>query len=262
MISVNWLGRLGNNMIQYAAGYILSKNTGLRLITQPVTTYENTEKLKTTCSDEPEITVDFSSSHVVCNTGKEIHNKTIKLDDRNYFTFLNKPDHDTGYTLNGFFQDGRLLCEYRDTILKLYNYKYTPNLKITSNDMFIAARFGDCLSHSRTYCTINYIDQQLKKSQNKYSNIYLSSDSLNYQPLIKLIEKYDMRIYNSGTLDTVLFASCFNNLILSAGSFSYWMAYLGSADNITLFVSKNHKHDPLLSRGAWSYNPNINFYNE
>ena len=55
-------------------------------------------------------------------------------------------------------------------------------------------------------------------------------------------------------MDTFLFGAQFNNLILSAGSFSYLMAYFSKADNVTVYRSKE---DPLQEHGGWNYNNNI-----
>ena len=54
-------------------------------------------------------------------------------------------------------------------------------------------------------------------------------------------------------------AKNFNNLILSAGSFSYWMAYLSEATNITVY--ENNSQDPLQKQNAWNYNKKVIFSN-
>lgn len=61
MIKLHYKGRLGNNMIQYAAAAVLAKKAGLRLITNPTRTYANTGQYKTTSSSDSMITTDFGN---------------------------------------------------------------------------------------------------------------------------------------------------------------------------------------------------------
>ena len=257
MITINYKGRLGNNLTQYAAGYILASKTGLHLSTLPVSNYKKNTKTW--------FHKNFPLKLEYINFEKIIHNqlpkglmyeKSIELNDSNYYHYLNSPEPGTGYKLNGFFQDSRLLCDHRDEILDLYQYNNTPETNISQNDALVACRLGDCLLKSNvTFCTTEYIENQLKINRHNYRNIYLTSDSLDYPPLVKLIDKYNITPYNNDPLKTILFAKNFNNLVLSAGSFSYWMAYLSQATNITVY----NANDPLQQQNAWDYNKNVKF---
>lgn len=250
MVTIKYKGRLGNNLIQYAAGYILAKRTGLALDVNPSRKYRDP-------GNDVQIFTDFGSVFKIQPPTGNSHTNIIELNDSNYYKHLNNPKTDTGYELNGFFQDGRLLCDYRDEILDLYQYERNPVKNISKDDAFIACRFGDCLKLPLTYCSIEYIEGQLKNNRHNYQNIHLTSDSLDYPPLVELMEKYNITPYNNNPLDTILFAKNFNNLILSAGSFNYWMAYLSVAPNIIVY--SNNRQDPLQRKNAWSYNKNIKF---
>lgn len=258
MIKIKYRGRLGNNLVQYAAGCILAKRTGMALETAPETVYANTGNYKTSSSDEIRISTNFGDVFNIKPTTGYSKPGTIDLDDKNYYDYLNNPNLETGYELTGFYQDSRLLCEYRAEILDLYQYNKPPEIDISPDDAFFACRFGDCLVTDRTYCTIEYIENQLKINRPNFRNIYVTSDSLDHPPLVKLINKYNMRTYNNHPLHKILFASNFNNLILSAGTFSYWMAYLSEATNIVVY---NSRQDPLQKQNAWNYNQNIKFSN-
>jgi len=243
MIQIQYKGRTGNKMVQYAAGYILAKKTGLELNTRAL--------LRGSV---------FNIKPIVPGVLNPV---TIRLDDSNYYDHLNNPEPGTGYILRGFFQDGRLLCDYRDEILDLYRYDKEPEIDISPDDAYVACRLGDCLNNprGRVYCTIEYIENQLKKTRQKYQNVYISSDSLDYPPLVELVNRYNMTIYNPSLhpVHTILFARNFNNLILSAGTFSYWIAYFSTADNVTVYKSRN---DGLQKwRSAWLYNKNVKLIN-
>lgn len=266
MINIQYKGRLGNNLIQYAAAYILTKRSGLTLNTLPEVSYSNEGRKKTSYSDAIKTSIDFGSVFNIQPSLGQSYSKTIELDDTNYYKHLNNPLKDTGYQLNGFFQDGRLLCDYRSDILDLYQYKTQPKIEISQDDAFFACRFGDCLLNPRTYCSIEYIESQLTANLHNYRNIYLTSDTLDHPPLVEFIEKYNIIPYNNDPLKTILFAKNFNNLVLSAGSFSYWIAYLSEATNVTVFNNQTQdlmvdqtKRDPLQLQNAWNYKKNVKF---
>ena len=239
MIKIRYIGRLGNNMIQYAAGAILAEKTGLSLGTEPEFRDNN-----------------FGEAFSLQPIDGVCYDKTIELTDENYFDHHYNPEPNTGYLLNGFFQDGRLLCDHREKILDLYKLP-KPKKSVSSCDAFFACRLGDCLTSHRTYCSMKYIEDQLITSRDSYDNVYVTSDTVNHPPFVKLIKKYNLTVYQDSPINTILFAAQFNNLILSAGSFSYWMAYLSSAENITVY--HNNKQDPLQKRNAWSYNKKVKF---
>ena len=236
MITINYRGRLGNNLIQYAAGAILAEKTGLRLGTKPESRNNN-----------------FGEAFSLQPIDGVCYDKTIELNDKNYYDHLNNPEPTIGYILNGFFQDSKLLCDFRDQILDLYKLP-EPKESVSSDDVFIACRLGDCLKGPRTYCTMEYIENQLKSSRHKYDKAYVTSDTITHPPLKRLIEEYNLTVYQDEPMDTILFGAQFNNLILSAGSFSYLMAYFSKADNVTVYRSKQ---DPLQEHGGWNYNNNI-----
>lgn len=239
MIKIRYKGRLGNNMIQYAAGAILAEKTGLSLGTEPEFRDNN-----------------FGEAFSLQPIDGVFHDETIKLTDENYFDHHYNPEPNTGYLLNGFFQDSRLLCDHREQILDLYKLP-EPKKSVSSDDVFIACRLGDCLTNHRTYCSMKYIEDQLITSRDSYDNVYVTSDTIDHTSLVELIKKYNLTVYQDSPINTILFAAQFNNLILSAGSFSYWMAYLSSAENITVYHNK--KSDSLQKQNAWAYNKNVKF---
>ena len=235
MITIKYRGRLGNNLIQYAAGAILAGKTGLGLGTKP------------------EFRNNFGEAFSLQSIDGVCYDNIIELNDKNYYAHYYNPEPNTGYILNGFFQDARLLCDYRKQILDLYKLP-EPKESVSSDDVFIACRLGDCLKGPRTYCTMEYIENQLKASRHMYDTAYITSDTITHPPLKRLIEEYDLTVYKDKPMDTILFGAQFNNLILSAGSFSYLMAYFSKADNVTVYRSKQ---DPLPRQGGWNYNNKV-----
>ena len=240
MIRVKYIGRLGNKMIQYAAAHLFACHTGIKL-------------------DPDFARLGFIKRFNISPPKGKIFKEFIDINESNYFKYYLNPTGSTGYNITGYHQTSEFLCNHRDFILDLY--KCDAQLEhIRENDCYIHARIGDLLNNlnrNMAYFQLDYLEQQLQTTRNTYNTAYISSDTINYPPLVELINKYDLTIYHSDPLDTILFAKNFNNLILSAGSFSYWMAYLSEATNITVY--KNTKQDPLQRRNAWNYNKNVKF---
>lgn len=256
MVTIKYRGRLGNNMIQYAAAYVLAKKAGLQLGTPEMIRYGNTGVHKTSSTVSDMVKIDFGSVFNIKPVPGKSFDDFIKLTDDNYYEHLKQPTPNKSYHLDGFFQHEKLLVDYREEILNLYKLP-EPDFIPNKNDTFVACRLGDCLVTPRTYCTMDYLGKQLITSRDSYDKVYITSDTIDHPPLADLIEKYDLTIYQNEPLNKILFARRFNNLILSAGSFSYWMAYLSSAENITVY--HNNKQDPLQKQNAWDYNKNVKF---
>lgn len=259
MIKFVYQGRLGNNLIQYAAAFILAKKTGLALDAPAKRIHSNIGTYKTSSSTNDTIEIDFGSVFGIEPMAGDIFHNFIELTDENYFEHLESPAPNKAYLVHGFFQCERLLVDYREEILNLYKIPES-NFAHSKNDAFIACRLGDCLvTQERTYCTVDYIDRQLQVRRGSYDKVYITSDTINHPPLIDLIKKYNLTVYQNQPLDTILFASRFKNLILSAGSFSYWMAYFSEATNVSVYSSKE---DPLQQYNTWAYNKNVKFINK
>lgn len=241
MIRVQYAGRLGNNMIQYAAAHLFACKTGIEL-------------------DRNFARLDFIKKFNIRVPQGRVFKESIDINQSNYFQYLNNTNENIGYNITGYHQTSEFLCDHRDFILNLYKCEVSRN-GISSNDCFIHARIGDLLNsrfRKMAYFKPDYLEQQLQTTRAAFNTVYISSDTIDYPPLVKLINKYELTVYQSGTLDTILFAKNFDNLILSAGSFSYWMAYLSESTNVVVY---NTNKDPLQLQNAWNYNKKVIFSN-
>jgi hypothetical protein len=69
---------------------------------------------------------------------------------------------------------------------------------------------------------------------------YISSDSIDHDICRRLIEKHGLIIVQLDEVDTIHFASTCRNLILSQGTFSWVIGFLGMFSN-NIFYPKIHK---------------------
>ena len=258
MVTLKYRGRLGNNLIQYAAAHILAKRAGLALNVSAIRGYPNTHSYKTSINSKEWTITNICSIFQIKPLNGNKFDEIINLTDKNYFEHLENPLSNVGYHLNGFFQHPKLLRRYRKHILRLYKLPNSDSI-VGENDAFAACRLGDLLlkPNLQPYFTIEYLRKQLETQRDAYDKVYITSDTIDHPPLTKLIKEYDLTIYQDEPIQTILFAAQFNNLILSDGTFSFWMAYLSKASNISVY---SRFRPPQMPVKIWRSLDNLKFF--
>ena len=86
MVLINYLGRLGNNMLQYSAAKIFSNKFKIKLITQPISGEINFIDLIKSCMDKNfDLNFNFFSSGICKITKKKnILNLKSKINTREF----------------------------------------------------------------------------------------------------------------------------------------------------------------------------------
>jgi len=177
--------------------------------------------------------------------GNVYHNTVIDFKDEDFHKYMYETELTSNiFVLRTFFQNSycaRYLRDYfykpeminRIKIHNKYNERYQAN-----NDVYIHVRLGDCETRSPGF---NYFNQVLEKIQ--FTNGYISSDSLEHPICNQLIQKYDLKPLIMNEIDTIMFASTCENIILSNGTFSWMIGVLG-------YHSTIYYPDPNL-RESW-----------
>ena len=218
MVSVNYNGRLGNNMIQYFAAYILAKKKNLFLNSYPRTSEDFGYYLK--IKQLP--------------TERKGSNK-IEVTDNNFLEILESGEELNHYHLNGFFQKKELLEKYENEIKSSMDLKYDP--KITKDLVIVHYRIGD-IKGDRRMLPLEYYIEALDLL--KFSGGYITSDTLEHPFCLKLMKKYKLiPIKNLSPLQTIDFGKNFNNIVTSESTFSWWIAFLSKAENI-IYNKRSH----------------------
>ena len=161
--------------------------------------------------------------------GKIKYNNFKKLSENNFFDIFSK---DINFNLNAnedFYQTFEIsnkIYQYlnstyiKDKIIKNNEYKerYQNN-----NDIFIHIRLGDVENLNPG------IDFYLKCiDMLKFENIFIASDDLNNKIIKLILNKYpSTTLINYNEVKTIKFGSTCKNIILTQGTFSAIIGYLG-----------------------------------
>lgn len=203
MIDINYKGRLGNNIFQYAVASILSKKNG-----KPIN------------SARP-----FFLFKDINNCEKNNHAGVLGVNDDNFLNIIEKEYNTfTDFYIDGYFQTSRFVTEYRDSILDLFNYNYD-----IKEGTFIHLRIGDLLDIPTAIGKKEYFIKAIEESGKRYP-IYISSDSPHHPLYLELLNLYGMIPYNGSAEETLIFGSQFKTKILSLGTFSWWIGFFNTSN--------------------------------
>jgi hypothetical protein len=229
MVTLTYNGRLGNNLIQYFVSKLFAKKNSLFFNCVP--NY---------------LGVDWSTITKEIKTGEIVGNKVMIINDENFIEFLNReiiePFH---YHFSGFFQNKLILEEYEDDIKKLISVIHKEREK---DEYIIHYRIGD-VSNDRRMLPIEYYEELINYQKGKG---FLISDTPSHPNCELLIKKYDLTLVNLHPLESILFAKNFNNIILSEGSFSWWIGFLSKTKNVFYNKRKFKWHGDLFF-DKWNY---------
>ena len=162
--------------------------------------------------------------------GVSFYNGELSLDsfenysDDNLMDLLKLDKIDHGIIYEGYFQVKDFVVNYKQEILDHFKLIYENS---NNNDVFIHVRLGDVPDKNPG---LDYYINALNSIN--FNNAYISSDTTDHYIIKTLIEKYNMILYNDTPINTINFAKNFNNVILSKGTFSWWIGFLSKSKNI------------------------------
>jgi hypothetical protein len=212
------MGRTGNNLFQYLFAYIFAKKFNLLFI------YSN-------------IFGDFfNEKHIYGEKCTDIFYVT----DDNFLELITKNNIDCkNYIMNGFFQNKFVV----DEIVKIKDEFFNLNYN-TKDDIFLHYRIGD-INNTKCMLPIYYYKEAIEYFGNK-NKIYISSDSPNHQNVRELIKNYDCELINESPIETIKFAKNFTKIILSEGTFSWWIGFLSKNSEVVCNKRKYKWHGDIF----------------
>lgn len=205
MISIKYSGGLGNKMFMYGAAHILSKKHKM-LITSELPGYP--------CNPNVDIIQQkFSSSILVKN--------------KNFIEISEKENVESNLILESYFQTSEIVNKYKTDLKSCFELDQSP-----IEGTIIHYRLGDLLNlyNQEAVTKLGYFEKCIGYLNNK-ENIYITTDSPKHEHITYLVNKYNMKLIDIKRADTIKFASRFTNKILSMGTFSWWIGFLGTQNS-------------------------------
>lgn len=227
MITINYQGRYGNNLFQYMTSCLLSKKFHQEI-------------------QNPMLTNIIKYSN---ETSSNNYNGNIEVGDENILKIIKKEKLDSNIILNGFFQFPE--------IIELFEYNrnyFTNDIDTKKSQVFLHVRLGDLLQDNysnRRYMSLEYYQNILKNIS--FDSGFISSDSMNHYIIDNLKSEFNLEEFNNNEENTILFASAFEYKILSLGTFSWWIGFLGCQDNVFFPSSSKYKkwHGNIHNNKNW-----------
>lgn len=226
MIIIDYKGRLGNHLFQYAAACIFAKKFNLQIFNEP-----------------PKI--NFDVIKIPC-LNFQFNKKTIEVNDENYMSLISLSEIEKiNYKFTGYFQLKNFILNNKDEIKSLFDLKYDKN---NNKEVFVSYRIGD-IANIRALLPLEYYQECLiKLNCNKG---YITSDTPNHPNVKKLSQEFNLEIYENSPEETINFAKNFDNIVLSEGTFSWWIGFLSQANNIFYNERERFWHGDIFVFPEW-----------
>lgn len=247
MITGRYMGRIGNNMFQYATYYALSRKTNYFLKIPEIKGFPNTSTV----------------------FGKEIHetDKKYKIPTK-FGNMVNysKLNTDPQQTIesNNHWENTYNFYEYKEEIKIIFDlphyleedHKYFiinrnkniyENIKleepITKNDLVISLRLGDFLrpiiKTNPPLRILLYSYFKIIIDNVKHNRLFITSDEP-FHPFVNEFRDHNpIIVENEDPIKTMAFVAKFNKIGISQSTFSWWAAFLSEAQEIYFPIPKN-----------------------
>ena len=222
--------RTGNQMLMYVTAQLFAKKFGYVFEPEPLYGF-------TLAPDRPQIvTSGFNEPgkplHTKPNTGtKRFTEPVVSVHDYNLMELLSQDTiPDARYHFLHYFQIKDYVLKYRNEIKNMFEITYNPQPK---DQMMVVVRLGD-VAHRRQRLPLAYyieaIELLLKKG---CTGGYITSDSMNHPDIIELINRYGLKPYYCDVpIEKINHVKDFDNIVLSEGTFCWWMGMLSNATNV------------------------------
>lgn len=205
MISVDYLGTLGNKLWQYTVARSLAQEHGLKLKADPIEEFENTKE---------KVNGNIGSNYV-----EAIETHTLPHIDENSNVYL-----------KGYFCNYKYIKKYKKNIKE---WLYLPMIKKDfddSDELVLTVRRGWNGWPVKLCPNVNfYID--FIKNNSQYKKITLCTDSFDDVYFEKLNPYIDNFIKES-PIEQFRYIMSSKNILLSSSTFSWWAAFLSDAKTI------------------------------
>jgi len=234
MIFIRYQGRFGNRMLTSVGASILARKHNLR-----VHNY---------APDVKDFGVDLFEGGRTFDNLKKVGDVPKQNWGEPFMNLLEEDKIiDYGMDLNALFQQKDFVLKNRSEIRQ--HFKHLEYSDVHKNDLFIHVRGGDVSDYIPPY---KYYNESIKNID--FDKGFISSDSPNHNIVQKLISEHDLKLVRRSSEATLKFGKNFGNIILTGGTFSWWIGFLSRAKNIYYPMDSGHAKDgtPYVIRACGS----------
>lgn len=233
MIEIQYTGRFGNQLFQYAFGRIISKEKKYFLETNNSTLRQD-EILK-------KFQKNINQDGLYKNEKNSVVIGGFKLDYDSIFK------HDGKIILYGSFQDYRNLLPYKSFVKSLY--QFDKKQELYKDDLIgVHIRLTDYFD-SNNALDVEYYLKLIKESK-KYPVIY--TDDPNHKYISEIKKHVECDVISRSTWDDFVELSSYKHICISQSSYSWWSAWLSNAETI---------YYPITSTKYWQHREDDNDIN-
>tara|TARA_Y100001973_G_C5106618_1_gene285464 strand:- start:37 stop:834 length:798 start_codon:yes stop_codon:yes gene_type:complete len=120
-----------------------------------------------------------------------------------------------------------LISKHKEHLIKDFSGKGCEDF---FSQVFVHVRLGDLIDDNRNKDICDYEYYCLCLSN--FSGGYIASDSPEHPMVKSLCNKFNLTPYRNTPEQTIIFGSKFSNKVLSLGTFSWWIGFIGNQDNV------------------------------
>lgn len=214
MITIKYRGRYGNNLFQLSAANILSKKYNQRI--------ESDLKSNILKVNQPLSDINLT--------------KTVILNDKNFIIKHNDPNlYHCNIVLEGFFQQKEIVSEF------IQQNEYITD-QSPKDKTFMHIRLGDFI---RNGMALDYQYYETALARVNTENLVVSTDDQHHDIVKKILDKYNATLVQNSPEDIILYGASCKNKVLSMGTFSWWIGFLGNilhSDFVETTICPNINH--------------------
>lgn len=211
------LGRTGNKMFMHAFGNFIAEKNDLYW--------------------QSDIQKEFPNNEITTRFHNGLKKKIeLNITDETCADFLEKKI-ESGARIHGWFQEPRLVnneeyAKYLSSIFKIEEYT-----SIDTDSVFIHIRAGDISQWGGRMLPLNYYETQLDSISFKDGTI--ATDSFDHPTVQALIKKYNFKKFIGTPEQTIKFGASHSKIVLSLGTFSYWIGALSKPGSNIKCITMN-----------------------
>jgi hypothetical protein len=160
--------------------------------------------------------------------GKTHYNESLSLTNENISDILENPKINKSIIVNGVhdYMQTPETAKFIKQLITLNNVNVNDNV---NNNLFVHVRLGDLLEHKLNQSFI-YYDTVIRSIS--FDKGYISSDTINHKICRTLIKRYNLTVYDSSETETIKFGSSCQHIVLSLGTFSWFIGAFSSGKNV------------------------------